>query len=119
MANWPYNTRRWHALRREKLWQSPTCEYCDPRVTLATAVDHRLAIRNGGPAWSWDNLVSTCAPCHNRKSRFVEQLRRAVPVKGCDPMTGLPLDPDHWWQRTQTNCSELKVRDRRGTFERN
>jgi hypothetical protein len=79
------------------------------------AVDHRLAIRDGGAVWDPDNLVACCTECHNRKTRYVEQLGRDVPVKGCDP-NGLPLDPNHWWR--EKNCSERPVTDRRGTFER-
>src|SRR5690606_20958650 len=122
MAEWPYSTARWQRLRAAKLRREPTCEYCRQagRCEAAVAVDHRVAIRHGGAAWQWDNLVSACESCHNRKTRYVEQLGTAVPVKGCDPITGLPLDPTHPWHASGAagNCSGPTVRDRRGTFGR-
>jgi len=98
MADWPYNTRRWQRLRLQKLGKNPLCEYC-PRgkVTPATEVDHRQAIKSGGDPWAWDNLASACHPCHSRKTMHVDILGKdRVPVKGCDS-DGVPLDPEHPW----------------------
>ena len=115
MANWPYSTRRWKGLRRQKLRLNPVCEYC--RRAGAAHVDHVQAINNGGAAWSLENLRSACASCHNRKTRYSEQLNTDVPVKGCDPVTGMPLDSKHWWHATaEKNCSQLNAGDRRRTF---
>ncbi len=99
VAKWPYSTAHWQRLRLAKLGQDPICEYCaDGVVTAATEVDHRTAINNGGDPWAWDNLASTCHPCHSRKTYHVDRrgLER-VPVRGVDPETGRPLDPAHWW----------------------
>jgi 5-methylcytosine-specific restriction enzyme A len=117
MAVWPYTTARWQRLRRAKLRRVPMCEYCAPRVTAATDVDHRQAIRDGGDPWAWENLSSACHECHSRKTRYSEQLGMPVPVKGCDPATGLPLDPRHWWAGS-ANCSGLGVADRPCSFKR-
>jgi 5-methylcytosine-specific restriction protein A len=118
MAVWPYNTQRWQRLRRLKLRQQPTCEYCRPHTTTAaTEVDHRQAINDGGDPWAMSNLVSSCKPCHSRKTRHVEQLQRDhVPVKGCDA-SGLPLDPAHPWAApsARKHSSTLRPEDRRST----
>ena len=69
MANWPYSTAHWQRLRRAKLAQDPLCQYCPPgEVTLASQVDHCKAIKDGGDPWAWDNLASTCQPCHSKKT---------------------------------------------------
>lgn len=105
MNVWPYSTLAWKRLRRAKLAQTPTCEYCAPGThTPATVVDHRKAICDGGDPWDMGNLVSCCAPCHNRKTAFMDgaggnRRQTRVPVKGCDPATGRPLDPAHWWRQ--------------------
>ena len=96
-----YDKRRWRRLRRKKLSADPLCEYCPAgKITPATQVDHVLAINDGGDPWAWDNLKSTCAPCHSSKTRYIEQMGRdRVPVRGVDPATGLPIDPEHWWNK--------------------
>jgi 5-methylcytosine-specific restriction endonuclease McrA len=101
MASWPYSTQRWQRLRKTKLFADPWCEYCPPgSATAATQVDHRTPIADGGDPWAWDQLVSTCGPCHSRKTRYLDVLGKdRVPVKGVDPETGRPLDPGHWWNR--------------------
>lgn len=93
-----YDRRRWHRLRRQKLAADPLCEYCPSgQLTPATAVDHRLRIRDGGAPWAWDNLVSTCQACHSRKTMHVDVLGKdRVPAKGCDA-SGMPADPEHPW----------------------
>jgi len=39
-------------------------------MTAATEVDHKVPSR-GDPElhWDWNNLQSTCAPCHTAKTR--------------------------------------------------
>jgi len=102
MASWPYSTRRWERLRRAKLNRDPLCEYCPPgRVTAATQVDHKRAIEAGGDAWAWENLASSCAGCHSRKTAgmdggFGRARRETMPADGCDA-DGVPLDPAHPW----------------------
>lgn len=116
MAVWPYSTAKWQRLRRLKLARDPLCEYCRPSVTAANEVDHRHAISDGGDPWAWANLASTCHQCHSRKTRNVDMLGRThVPIKGCDPATGLPLDPQHPWRKT---LLETTPRDRRDGLER-
>lgn len=94
MAVWPYNTTRWKRIRKLKLTTDPVCETCARRP--ANQVDHITAIRAGGDPWDWDNLRSMCQSCHSAKTRHVDMLGRdRVPIKGADPTTGRPIDPEH------------------------
>ena len=95
-----YDTRRWRRLRRQKLQANPLCELCmkhqaAPRIEPAVAVDHIVAISAGGdPYPALDQLASLCAPCHNRKTRIVEQQGKELTpkvIKGCD-VDGRPVD---------------------------
>lgn len=100
MAKWPYSTARWQKLRRYKLSLNPLCEHCllERRTTPAQHVDHIKAIKQGGCPWDMDNLQSLCASCHTRKTVVVDiGGAERLPVKGIDPMTGKPLDPQHWF----------------------
>ncbi|HOI96244.1 MAG TPA: HNH endonuclease signature motif containing protein [Syntrophobacter fumaroxidans] len=97
MADQLYNTEAWKRLRRAKLARDPLCEYCPPgRLTTATQVDHKQAIRNGGDPWAWDNLASCCQSCHSSKTGADKRGARWV-RKGCDER-GRPLDGSHWWR---------------------
>lgn len=103
MASWPYNTARWQRLRERKLSRDPLCqcercEVLDENV-LADEVDHIKPIERGGEPFAWDNLRSMAQAHHSAKTYHVDQRGKAsVPIKGADPETGLPLDPNHWWR---------------------
>jgi 5-methylcytosine-specific restriction protein A len=98
MAKWPYNTAQWQRLRRLKLSMTPLCEYCPPgRLTLATTVDHKVSIANGGDPWDRDNLASCCERCHNSKTA-ADKTGKEWQRKGCDEQ-GRPFDPNHWWNK--------------------
>jgi 5-methylcytosine-specific restriction enzyme A len=102
MAKWPYNTQRWQRLRKHKLQQQPLCELCldGGLVVPANTVDHLVAIKKGGdPFPPLYALLSLCASCHSTKTRQIEQLGRKFLYRGCD-INGMPLDPDHPWNRT-------------------
>ena len=110
MPKRPYDSRRWRRLRARKLHADPLCQYCPlGTVTPATEVDHRVPIEQGGDPWDENNLVSTCKPCHLRKTRYLDQLGRdSMPspkVKGVDAKTGMPVDPDHWWNKEKIRRS--------------
>lgn len=97
MPGWPYTTSRWKRLRVAKLRETPLCEYCPPSCPKpATEVDHKVAIRNGGDPWAWENLASSCHECHSSKTA-ADKAGREWQRKGCDER-GLPLDPGHWWR---------------------
>ena len=59
-----YKSRAWRQLREDYLMEHPYCE-CE---RMATVVDHKTPIRNGGDVWKWSNLQSMCKYCHNRKT---------------------------------------------------
>ena len=52
-----------------------TCQYCGVRSSLT--VDHVIPRSKGG-ASSWDNIVTSCAPCNRRKG---DQLLRNAGMK--------------------------------------
>lgn len=97
MAAWPYNTRRWQALRLAKLAESPLCEdhLERDRIVAAAHVDHRIAIAAGGPAFPpLSGLRSLCAPCHSAKTNAHDRDGGRGFMPGCD-VDGVPLDPRH------------------------
>ena len=115
MADWPYSTAQWKRLRLRHLALHPLCEGCEPRLTVANTVDHRVPISAGGPAFpSHDGLASLCASCHSRKTaRGVEhgavRTTRAIqPRKGCDA-NGNPLDPAHPWSGKSLRADALET----------
>jgi 5-methylcytosine-specific restriction endonuclease McrA len=82
-----YDSLRWRRLRKQKLNANPICEY-KLACTLAPAVevDHKIPIDQGGDAWEWSNLVSTCKACHLLKTRYrviSYTQRRAFAREGC------------------------------------
>lgn len=87
-----YNSSRWQRTRALKLRTNPLCEYCVSHKKLATEVDHKKAISDGGDPWAWDNLASACKSCHSKKTANNERL------SGCDEQ-GMPLDPNHTWNQ--------------------
>ena len=94
MAAWPYSTAQWLRLRRLKLNEQPLCERCLPNAVPAVAVDHRVPVSKGGPAFpALDGLASLCTSCHSRKTAEDEgRARRAI-----DPKTGRPIGSSSWW----------------------
>lgn len=100
MADWPYSTSTWAALRRAKLQETPLCEVCSRigRIVPASHVDHRVAITAGGPAFpTLDGLASLCPWCHSTKTNAHDRPDRrggAGLYRGCGA-DGLPLDPEH------------------------
>lgn len=77
-------TGRWLvAFRAEYLTAHPLCERCEKRgrFTLATEVDHRTAIINGGEDFDIDpgQAQGLCAPCH--KAKTIEDLGQQAKVQ--------------------------------------
>jgi 5-methylcytosine-specific restriction enzyme A len=86
-------------LQREPMCQWPGCG--EP----ATEVDHLMPRHAGGSLTDPGNLQSLCWAHHQDKTladrarRTGRPVRRRAPrVKGCDA-DGMPLDPDHWWNK--------------------
>lgn len=116
MARWPYNTGRWHRLRRAKLRETPLCEHC-VRATVATQVDHVVAIAKGGDPWAWENLQSLCSSCHSRKTNREDGGAFNPPRdRRVDPETGKPLDTGHWWNESKKSLRAESTRPVRGPF---
>ena len=62
--------RRLQAIRKHVLAASPLCVMCkaNGRVTLATEVDHIVALVNGGED-NHENRQALCSECHAEKTR--------------------------------------------------
>jgi 5-methylcytosine-specific restriction protein A len=88
--------RKLQALRSRLLRANPLCVLCqrDGRVSVATVLDHVVALTNGGD-YSDANMQGLCKPCHELKTR--QDLGQRVRY-GCDA-SGAPLDPSHHWNR--------------------
>lgn len=102
MAARIYDTTRWRKLRAKKLKANPLCEVCERqgKLTPARAVDHRIAINAGGPAFPpLDGLASLCLSHHSIKTSAEDRPDRRPGrglMRGCD-VNGMPLDPNHEW----------------------
>jgi 5-methylcytosine-specific restriction endonuclease McrA len=67
-----YCSKRWRALRAQKLSRDPLCSVClaAGRTVIATDVDHleRHDGTNDPRFWDWANLDSKCHACHSQKT---------------------------------------------------
>lgn len=61
----------WMKKREAVLRLSPICYICKAKgkLTLATEVDHVIALINGGTN-DMENLKGACQPCHQEKTRL-------------------------------------------------
>ena len=87
--------RKWQAIRRSVLTESPLCVAClrGGTVRAADEVDHIKPLHQGGTD-ERDNLQALCSDCHARKT-ITE--RGDTYRAGCDER-GFPLDPSSHWQ---------------------
>lgn len=88
------NSAAWAKLRAKVLERDPLCRHCWDLglIVMATEVDHR----NNDPSDNrLENLQGLCASHHAIKTR---QDYGATVKHGCD-IHGMPLDPDHPWNR--------------------
>ena len=76
--------RRLQAIRRSHLAAYPLCVHCEARgiVSLATEVDHILALVNGGADMD-SNRQGLCKDCHADKTR-ADMGHKARQVIGLD-----------------------------------
>ena len=91
-----YRLNRWTKLRKQKLLTDPLCWYCLQmgNVTVADTVDHIVPHKGDvGLFFDWDNLRSSCGPCHNSTAALKDRLGFAP---GCG-LDGFPVDGGHFW----------------------
>jgi len=91
-------SKQWRAIRARVLAGEPLCRDCATagHSTPATEVDHQDNVTANN---TMENLAPLCRPCHSRRTARREA---GVPiVYGCDA-DGLPLDPDHPWNREKS-----------------
>ncbi|MCB2190420.1 MAG: HNH endonuclease [Deltaproteobacteria bacterium] len=108
-SRFSYSRASWKRLRAAKLRANPLCEHCI-KPTVATQVDHIVAIAKGGDPYDWDNLQSLCASCHSRKTNREDNGAFNAPRdRRVDPQTGRPLDVDHWWNTGKESLATESV----------
>ncbi len=93
-----YKTARWRRTRAEQLARKPLCETClslgrDAPATVCNHADKDSKATEEG--FFAGPFTSECAPCHDGVIQAQEKRGHII---GCDE-TGLPLDPDHPWNR--------------------
>ncbi len=90
----PLNSAAWQRLRASVLAGEPLCRHCtaEGRTVVATDVDHR----DGNPGNN--DLLNLQPLCHEHHSRKTAQDHGKRVNHGCDEH-GMPLDPDHPWNR--------------------
>ena len=86
--------KAWRRLRAVILGERPLCQHCLARGVIepATEVDHA---DNDSSNNDRNNLVPMCKPCHSKKTQADMGNRVSY---GCDSK-GMPLDPNHPWNR--------------------
>ena len=72
-----YRSGRWKKLRRRVLLDRPWCEDPAGCHEPATDVDHVTPIEEGGDPWDEGNLRPLCHSHHSRKTRTIDQPKRA------------------------------------------
>lgn len=93
-----YKTKEWYRLRWNQLQVEPLCRRCasQGRVVAANIADH-VKPHRGDVTLFFDatNLQSLCKLCHDSAKQREE---KSGVVVGCD-VNGLPIDPNHHWNR--------------------
>ena len=86
---------RLQEIRRLHFLQNPLCVHCEAKglVTLATELDHIVAMGNGGEDVQ-SNRQGLCHDCHSIKTAADMNYRPT----GCTA-DGLPTDPRHHWNQ--------------------
>jgi len=93
-----YHTLLWRALRLQQLNRESLCaiHLRRGREVGATVCDHKVPF---GDSWEMfidpNNLQSLCHKCHI-SAKQLQQNKGVVP--GCDS-SGIPLDPNHWFNK--------------------
>lgn len=91
-----YGTKRWLHERDRQLTEHPLCAMCLPRVTAATACDHVDPRDKDDPETFFTGTKQSLCKTHHDSTKQREERRGHI--IGCDD-TGIPLDPNHHWNR--------------------
>ena len=94
-----YSTARWQKRREWQLAREPLCRACrqSKLVTKATVADHVEQCTDEQTFWEGE-LMSLCNPCHQSKRQAESRRAKWQPKSGCSS-NGMPLAPDHPWNR--------------------
>lgn len=93
-----YRTARWRRTRAEQLSKQPLCETClsQGRITAATVCNHAdKDSKRTEEGFFAGPFTSECAPCHDS---VIQKQEKRGHIIGCDD-AGMPLDPNHHWNR--------------------
>lgn len=92
-------SKQWRTIREVQLQRFPFCEDCAAMgvSTPANEADHNT--NDTSRSAIGVELSSLCKPCHS--TRTARRERGLPTVYGCDA-DGLPLDPDHPWNREKS-----------------
>lgn len=97
-----YSTARWRQRRAQQLAAEPLCRACrkEQRVTAATVADHIERATDERSFWN-SSLQSLCFTHHQAKRQAESNGRQQwePKMRGCDA-SGMPLDPEHEWNRS-------------------
>lgn len=91
-----YRTKRWLQERDRQLTEHPLCAMCLPRVTAATICDHVDPRDKEDPETFFMGAKQSLCKIHHDSTKQREERRGHV--IGCDD-AGMPLDPNHHWNR--------------------
>lgn len=94
-----YDRSQWKKLRTEQLRVEPFCVFCKEqgRIVPAAVVDH-IQPHRGDESLFFDpaNLQSLCKLCHDAVKQRFEKSGVITGGNQC----GIPLDPNHHWNRS-------------------
>jgi 5-methylcytosine-specific restriction protein A len=64
-----YSSKKWRAVRLEKLAMNPLCQDCEERglVNPGQEIDHVRRLKDGGARFDYAILRTLCSRCHARK----------------------------------------------------
>jgi 5-methylcytosine-specific restriction enzyme A len=101
-----YRLHRWKEASKRFLArpENALCRPCRARgKVVASREVHHEPYHGGDPVAFWDERtwVPICRPCHSSRTRAEElETRTGKPQlqRGCD-VHGVPLDPNHFWNR--------------------
>lgn len=94
-----YSTAEWTRRSKAQRRHYPLCAACRSQgvVTKATVADHITQAKDEDSFLN-GTLQSLCGACHQAKRQAERWGKAWKPKLGCDER-GMPLDPEHGWNR--------------------